>query len=199
MVIVGDTGIGKTSIIHKYVNGNNISKKYAHETTLGAIFWRANKEIDKININLNIWDTAGQERFNSLIPMYVRNTDIALLVFDFTNKKSFENLERWMNYLKEGNFKDNMKIMLVGNKTDLNDFILINDEEIKEFLKKNNLGEKYYKTSAKSGTGINELFNDIFKFTFSTNKKKEIILSNSKPTIKVDNNLEDNKRYYCCF
>ena len=87
-VIIGDSNVGKTSIIHNYMKKKSLSTN----TTLGAVFWSLSKTINGNKININLWDTAGQERYNSLIPMYTRGADIILFVFDLTDKYSFNNI-----------------------------------------------------------------------------------------------------------
>ena len=96
-VILGDSGIGKTSIIKKY---NSSSVSAHNESTLGAIYWELFYKYDEEkNIRINFWDTAGQERYNSLIPMYVRECDIIILTFDLTYYDSFKNLSKWYKFV----------------------------------------------------------------------------------------------------
>ena len=96
-VILGDTNVGKTSVVNYYLT----NKMKNTDTTLGAIFWLIDKQIDNGDIiKLNVWDTAGQERYNSLLPMYTRGADIIIIVFDYSVKSSYENVNKWLNNLK---------------------------------------------------------------------------------------------------
>ncbi|QPG75477.1 hypothetical protein FOA43_002832 [Brettanomyces nanus] len=119
---------------------------------------------------MQIWDTAGQERFHNLTPLYYRNANLALVVFDLSDQLSFKKAEYWINELKEYmNDEDEgikMKIILVGNKLDLLE--RTHDDEFKEcdfidqvdkFLDAHDIVDKWFKTSAKLNIGISELFN----------------------------------------
>ena len=162
-VILGDSGIGKTSIIKKY----NSSTVTAHnESTLGAIYWELFYKYDEEkNIRINFWDTAGQERYNSLIPMYVRECDIILLTFDLTNYESFKNLSKWYKFIL--NNYDNPKIIIIGNKVDLKSYCIVSDKDINKFIKDSFTVEpKFFKTSAVENINIKNLFNHIFDLTY---------------------------------
>ena len=158
-VILGDSAIGKTSIVKSYFEKNIETN---NESTLGATFW----ELIHPNggIKINFWDTAGQERYNSLIPMYVRNCDIAVLAFDLTNRDTFLNLKKWYNFVNS--IFEKPKIIVVGNKVDLEVFRAVSKKDI-EILIKDHLVEviRYFETSALEGININELFNYIFELS----------------------------------
>ena len=111
VVLIGDTSVGKTSIADRFVN-NQFSE--FNEPTIGAAFLAKNLN----NIRFEIWDTAGQERYRALAPMYYRGASAALVVFDLTNRESFQNAKPWINELKEKG-KENCIIILIGNKCDL--------------------------------------------------------------------------------
>ena len=92
MIILGDSGVGKTSLMNQYVN-NKFSEQY--KATIGADFCTKDVTIDDKLVTLQIWDTAGQERFQSLGVAFFRGADACILVYDMTNPKSFESLDKW--------------------------------------------------------------------------------------------------------
>eukprot|EP00486_Rosalina_sp_Unknown_P002420 CAMPEP_0201564180 /NCGR_PEP_ID=MMETSP0190_2-20130828/2220_1 /ASSEMBLY_ACC=CAM_ASM_000263 /TAXON_ID=37353 /ORGANISM="Rosalina sp." /LENGTH=158 /DNA_ID=CAMNT_0047980005 /DNA_START=190 /DNA_END=669 /DNA_ORIENTATION=+ len=109
-------------------------------------------------LRLQLWDTAGQERFRSLIPSYIRDSSVAIVVYDITNKTSFLNTHKWIEDVREER-GDDVVIMLVGNKIDLNDHRQVTKNEGEE--KSNQLGVMFMETSAKSGDNIKSLFRKV--------------------------------------
>jgi len=115
VVIVGDSGVGKTNILSRYLtNEFNFDSK----TTVGVELGIKKTEIDGYNVKIQIWDTAGQERYRAITSAYYKGTLGALIVYDVTKPESFENINRWVPELKQFANQD-VTIMLVGNKTDL--------------------------------------------------------------------------------
>ena len=191
--IVGSCGVGKTSIIQKYLRKNNNNT----ETTLGAIFWTLlHKTPEDTPYKIDFWDTAGQERYSSLIPMYSRNSDIMIVAFDIADRNSFLDLDKWLHTLSENS--NYSKYILVGNKCDMELFRQVYESDVKNFLMKNKkLNMKYFETSATLGTNINNLFDFIFELG---NTK---INSNHSPMVSIDltdnNNIVLSKdKYNCC-
>jgi small GTP-binding protein len=192
-VILGDSGIGKTSIIKKY---NSSSVSAHNESTLGAIYWELFYKYDEErNIRINFWDTAGQERYNSLIPMYVRECDIIILTFDLTYYDSFKNLSKWYKFVLDN--YDSPKIIIVGNKVDLKSHCIVSDKDINEFINDNfDIKPKFFKTSAVENTNIKNLFNHIFDLTKQIiDKRLDKRLEETKDYIKVEQIDNKNK---CC-
>ena len=116
IIILGDSGVGKTSLMHQYV-----SKKFdnRYKATIGADFLTKDVEIDGQSVALQIWDTAGQERFQALGSAFYRGADACILVFDVTQQESFAHLTSWM---EEFNIQAGKRdCVLIGNKTDLED------------------------------------------------------------------------------
>jgi Ras-related protein Rab-6A len=109
-------------------------------------------------VRLQLWDTAGQERFRSLIPSYIRDSSVAVVVYDITNKKTFENTRKWVDDVR-GERGNDVIIVLVGNKTDLNDKREVTQAQGEEEAKKNNL--MFIETSAKVGHNVKSLFKRI--------------------------------------
>ena len=196
-VILGDSGIGKTSIIKQF-HHKNFDK--FNETTLGAIFWEINFNYkSNCKVKINFWDTAGQERYNSLIPMYVRDCDIVILAFDLTNKYTLENLKKWYQFVL--NNYCNPTVIVVGNKEDLKVFHTIDQKTIDKFIESEFKNKpKFIRTSAKKNINISELFEYIFSVSSSIIedriKYEKNTISNN---IQIDSDPNDNlKNYKCC-
>jgi len=194
IIVLGDSGVGKTSILNKYVN-KNFSMIY--KATIGADFFM--KDIlleDKNSIKLQIWDTAGHEKFHSLGTAFYRGTDACILVFDITNPKTFYNLQIWYDeFLLTKNPKnvEDFPFILLGNKTDLisDNSMQISDKQIKTFCENKNI--KYYSISAKTDISVlNEILNN-FAMDIHSNNKESILLDNDD--IILHETKEDNK---CC-
>ena len=188
--ILGDSSVGKTSIIKKYFK-NDFSDK--ENVTLGASFW--SKKINYLNtvLDLQFWDTAGQERYKSLVPMYIRNSHIVLLVFDVTNKNSFNNLNNWLNIIKNCCYNNLPRFIVIGNKIDLN--LEFNKDDIKLFS--NNINSNFFLVSAKLGTNITQLFNELINLSI------EIYLGNidNKRALIIDDTVSQTKELVnkgCC-
>ena len=114
---------------------------------------------DKIII-LNLWDTAGQERFKSLIPSYIKDAAVAIVVFDVTNKQSFTSVDKWIEDARSLR-EDDVLLILAGNKCDLGDQRQVSQEEAQSYAKEKDL--MYFETSARQGTNIKSVFNALAK------------------------------------
>lgn len=114
---------------------------------------------DNKTIRLQLWDTAGQERFRSLIPSYIRDSHVAVICYDITNKKSFENLNKWIQDVKLER-GDDVIIVVVGNKSDLNNKRQVTMEECEAYLKSIN-GKFCIETSTKANHNVKQLFKKI--------------------------------------
>ena len=154
IVLVGDSCVGKSSIVNKFVYN---SFHEFEQPTIGASFAAKNILIDEKNSRIQIWDTAGQERYRSLVPMYYRNASSALVVYDVTNKKTFENAILWCEEIKQNT--ENCIITVVGNKYDLEN--QIDKKEIEEYINQNDI--LHTEVSAKNGLNIENLFIEIVK------------------------------------
>lgn len=146
------SGVGKTSLVSKYIS-NVCSTEIA--PTIGASFLTCNINIDDIKVRLQIWDTAGQERFRSMAPLYYRNANAALLVFDITSYQTFEDIKTWILELQK-NVHEKMVFLLVGNKIDLENERMVPREEASVYA--NSLGASYFETSAVKDCNIEALF-----------------------------------------
>ena len=173
-VTIGNSCVGKTSIIQSFLT-NNISD--THDSTIGASFVSKrfrNKEKEE-ELNLRIWDTAGQERYKSLIPMYLRGSNIAIIVYDITDFDSFDKLDSWVSTLRI--YSQTTKIIIVSNKNDLIHLKSRNVSNKKGYEYAKKIGADFFDVSAKSGTNIKELFDHILNIGKVHNEepKKDVI------------------------
>lgn len=157
ITFVGESNVGKTSIIERY-----ITNKFNNQTpTIGASFIARDIAYNNKVIKLGIWDTAGQERYQALSTVYLRNTRICILVFDVTCYYSFQKLRMWKNICDESNSTIGQHIVffLVGNKVDLEDRV-VPTQELEDFCDTYKI-QAYIETSAFNGTGVNDLYDRI--------------------------------------
>ena len=157
-VVTGFSGVGKSSLAEYYVNRKKAY--YGSGITIGVEYF--NKRIvrqDK-NLNIEIWDTAGQERFNSVVIQYYRNPVGAFLCFSIANRHSFNQLENYLDELKQIN-KKNVSVILVGTFGDKNKHRTVTHEKIMEFAKEHDL--QYMEISSRTGKGVDDCFNAMHK------------------------------------
>jgi small GTP-binding protein len=149
IVLLGDSGVGKTTIVTKYSTG---LLPEVSQPTVGAAFVTKNTEINGKKYSLLIWDTAGQELYRGLAPMYYRNAVIAIITFDLTREATFNSASYWLKELKE-NSEEDVIVILCGNKCDIEEKGKHSGET---FAQEN--GILYCETSAVTGVGIDRLF-----------------------------------------
>ena len=156
LTVIGDTNVGKTSIIYRYDENKFEQDKIL--STISCTYRKKKMKIDPYTeLDMQIWDTAGQERFRSMTRSYLRNSQGIFIVFDLTNKKSYENLESWFEEIKNGDVDDkNCVKMLIGNKLDAEENKEVNDDDVKKLCEEKNI--KYLKVSAKNGINIDTMF-----------------------------------------
>mmetsp|Transcript_6043 Transcript_6043/g.17073 ORF Transcript_6043/g.17073 Transcript_6043/m.17073 type:complete len:198 (+) Transcript_6043:1-594(+) len=153
LVLLGDMGTGKSSLVLRFVKGQFTDYQ---ESTIGAAF--LTKSVPEHNIKFEIWDTAGQERYHSLAPMYYRGAAAAVVVYDITSPESFQRCQSWVRELQQ---QDNPGLVLAvaGNKADLEAQRQVSVDEGKAFAAQN--GCLFLETSAKASTNVTELFLEI--------------------------------------
>eukprot|EP00161_Ancyromonas_sigmoides_P013230 TRINITY_DN339_c0_g1_i1.p1 TRINITY_DN339_c0_g1~~TRINITY_DN339_c0_g1_i1.p1 ORF type:complete len:215 (-),score=54.57 TRINITY_DN339_c0_g1_i1:21-665(-) len=155
LVFLGDQAVGKTSIITYFMYSNF---DQAYHATVGIDFLSKTMYLEDRTVRLQLWDTAGQERFRSLIPSYIRDSSVAVVVYDVTNRLSFEHAPRWIEDVRAER-GDDVVIVLVGNKTDLADRRAVAEEE--GAARARDLGVLHIETSAKAGVNVKALFRRI--------------------------------------
>lgn len=162
LVLLGEAAVGKSSLVLRFVNNDFQENK---EPTIGAAFLTQKCNLPTRTIKFEIWDTAGQERFASLAPMYYRNAQAALVVYDLTKPTSLVKAKHWVAELQR-QASPGIVIALVGNKLDLaseseseDDARKVSTEEAKTYADEESL--LFFETSAKTGTNVSEVFNAI--------------------------------------
>ena len=160
IVLLGEGRVGKTSILLRYINGEYNDKQVS---TLQASYLDKRITVNGTSAQLSVWDTAGQERFHALGPIYYRDADAALLVYDITDTESFSKVRKWVKELRKivGN---DIIITIAGNKFDLEKSRSVSDEDAKKYS--SSVGASHFYTSAKSGKGLEEVFIDLTQSTF---------------------------------
>ena len=151
-IIIGDAYVGKSNLLLRYAHGQF---KDDYQLTIGVEFAAKNVKIRGKTYRIQIWDTAGQESFRSITRGYYKSSVCALVVYDISNKESFNNISTWIEDCKNQSPKT-IFFVLVGNKSDLEDKRQVSTEEGQELAEK--YGIPFYETSAKTGTNINEIF-----------------------------------------
>merc|ERR1711976_518830 len=156
LVFLGKQSVGKTSLITRFMYD---SFDNTYQATIGIDFLSKTMYLEDRTVRLQLWDTAGQERFRSLIPSYIRDSTVAVVVYDITNVNSFEQVTRWVEDVRAERGND-VIIVLVGNKTDLADKRHVSIDEGEK--KAQELGVSLFiETSAKAGYNVKQLFRRI--------------------------------------
>lgn len=157
VVLLGDTGVGKSSLVLRFVTNN--FKPYS-ESTIGASFMSKMIMVNDMPIKYQIWDTAGQEKYHSLAPMYYRGAGAAIVVYDITQAQSLTTLKNWVKELKALG-PENIVIAIAGNKCDLESNREVTTADAETYA--NEIGALFIETSAKEDTNVTNLFVDISK------------------------------------
>lgn len=172
VIILGDSSVGKTSLMNQYVN-----KKFSNQykATIGADFLTKDVVIDDKEVTIQIWDTAGQERFQSLGVAFYRGADCCVLVFDVTNPKSFDSLESWKEEFliqSSPSDPDAFPFVVLGNKVDEKEKRRVSTARAEAFC-----GSKisYFETSAKQATNVSAAFEEIARKAMQHETKQEQI------------------------
>ena len=152
LIFLGDQSVGKSCILNRFLNDTFIED---YQATIGLDFQSKNVQIDNQDIHLLLYDTAGQEKFRSLIPMYTRDANIILLVYDISNRDSFTNLTHWLKDLTNVNMEE-VILCIVANKIDLVDKRVVTNEEGQKFADEHDF--IFQEISAKTGDGFSDLF-----------------------------------------
>jgi|ERR1711937_676198 len=152
LVFLGEQSVGKTSLITRFMYD---SFDNTYQATIGIDFLSKTMYLEDRTVRLQLWDTAGQERFRSLIPSYIRDSTVAVVVYDVTNTNSFHQTSKWIDDVRTERGSD-VIIVLVGNKTDLADKRQVSIDEGERKAK--DLNVMFIETSAKTGYNVKQLF-----------------------------------------
>ena len=168
VVLIGETRVGKTSIIERLLKGSCAEEQ---TSTVGAVFHTHDMEYMGKSVPLQIWDTAGQERYRSLAPMYYRKSSAAIAVFDLTRRETLEALAGWVATFREN--ADDVFVVVAGNKSDLESQIVFTVEETTEWAA--GLGAECIWTSAETGMGVTELFHAVCRHIIESRTVEESV------------------------
>jgi len=158
LVLLGESAVGKSSLVLRFVKDQFDDYR---ESTIGAAFLTQTVTLeDSTSVKFEIWDTAGQERYKSLAPMYYRNANCAVVVYDITQSASLEKARNWIRELQR-QADPSIVIALCGNKTDLSSMRQVSQEEAQKYAEEEGL--MWAETSAKTGEGVSDIFTAIAK------------------------------------
>ena len=188
LIFLGDQGVGKSSILNRFLN-DTFTEDY--QATIGLDFQSKNVQIENQDIHLLLYDTAGQEKFRSLIPMYTRDSNIILLVYDITNRNSFNNLPDWIKDLTNINF-DEVIFAIVANKIDLSAKREVTPEEGAAFAVKNDY--IFMETSCLKNENVADAFETLIEITNIESKKNN---NNRRKTISLKKNTKKEEKSKC--
>ncbi|ORX61662.1 ras-domain-containing protein [Hesseltinella vesiculosa] len=154
MVFLGEQSVGKTSLITRFMY-DTFDNTY--QATIGIDFLSKTMYLSDRTVRLQLWDTAGQERFRSLIPSYIRDSSVAVVVYDISNRESFNSISKWIDDVRAERGSEAI-VVLVGNKTDLEKREVTSEEGEK---RAKDLNVMFFETSAKAGHNVKNLFKRI--------------------------------------
>ena len=194
-IIIGDSLSGKSSYMNKLLYDTFSNDK---TTTIGVDFGVLYVTINNKTLKNHVWDTAGQETFKSIIRSYYRNSDGCILTFDVTNRKSFENINKWIDELQLYSNYEKLSVIIIGNKIDLEDQRAVSMEEAEKLSLKYDI--PYIEVSVKNDINIKRAF---YKLINLISKKKKIVeliednyMNNKITTLSLIQNTKI-KKYNC--
>ena len=185
LLLLGDSTVGKTCFLIKYTDQ---SFQDIHMATIGLDYRvKTMKLKNNKEVKIQIWDTAGQDRFRSITKNYYKGSHGIILIYDITNRRTFENVQQWISQIREET-SQNVVIYLIGNKIDMKEERKVSTEEGKKLA--DELGLPFMETSAKEGININEVFDDIVE-------RVDKVFGNI-PTAQKKNKVYKPKNSKCC-
>ena len=187
VIMVGDSGVGKTSIIGRYLNKFNEKEK----STIGASFSNKISIIDKYKISFDIWDTAGQERYRSVSSIFYKEAYLCIFVYDITEPNSFENIKNYWYKTVMENASPKIILGIAGNKNDLYEKEKVKEKEVQKFCKE--IDALYFSTSALLNNSIDDMFTKLGK-KFIASQTFQNLWNTIIGTDGKKLNLKDNKK-----
>ena len=192
LVLLGDSGVGKTSIATQYISGK---APQSVKPTIGAAFVTKSIVVDGQPIELLIWDTAGQEVYRGLAPMYYRSALIAIVVYDITRQQSYESVAYWINELK-ANADSRTIIVVCANKIDLEDQRAVDETTAQNFAEAH--GALYAATSATTGSGIDRMFQMAVGKLLKDQAGESINQNRNGATVQLKQDQNNKEKGGCC-
>ena len=193
LMLLGDGQVGKTSLT-KRLTGNVFEDSQL--TTIGKESYVYQTQLHGYDLKMKIWDTAGQERFKSMSVNVIKNVEGLILTYSIASRESFQNLDSWLKQLNDADDISKKPIIIVGNKSDLEDSREVSTDEGREFADKH--GYHFYETSAKTAEHVKEAFDDIFEQLYKLFEDEITGKKEYKVKIKVEPNKEVKKKKGCC-
>lgn len=191
ILLLGDSGVGKSSILLRFSEDQFYENQGA---TIGVDFKVKFMEVLGTKFKIAIWDTAGQERFRTITSSYYKDAQGTFLIFDISRRDTFQSLTRWISELKSNANNDDMVLILVGNKIDLESQRQVSKEEAQEFAESNNM--MYVEASAKTAFSIENAFIELCKLIIHN---KNLLESGSvnKRGQNLHSQQQDNEQAVC--
>ena len=186
ILLLGDSGVGKSSLLLRYTKNEFISDL---RSTIGVEFALKYLTIDNFQLKVQIWDTAGMERYRSITNAYYKGAKGVIVVYDICRQKSFENVDKWIDDFKS-KADDDAVILLIGNKSDLDEKREVSKEEAESKAQKNKFG--FMETSAKDNNNVQKAFETLFHEIVKIYKNKNNIEFNDNK--RIDGEFKKNKK-----
>ena len=194
IIIVGESGVGKSSILKRAVQ-NKFDESY--QATIGFEFLLMHFQINDLKIKLQIWDTCGQEMYRSLVQGFYRNTSLAIVVYDISKKDTYDKLDIWVKDIRQHTEED-IPIFIAGNKSDLERAVSFDDAKV---FSVSNRTKNFSECSAKTGYNVKEIFFEAAKYLYKSYKDyqgQNKLPSSGKLKIGDDTNASLNSKKKCC-
>ena len=192
VILVGDSGVGKTSIINRYLNKYTDNQK----ATIGASYASKTETIDNHTIIFDIWDTAGQERFRSVNTIFYKEAYVCLMVYDITKPESFQNIKEYWHKTVKDNASGNIIFGVAGNKIDLYEEEKVDQNQVLKYCE--SIDAIFKTTSAKQNTSIDDIFQELGKKFIKSDLFKSMSSKNNDDNKKLNLNEGDNKKKKGC-
>ena len=184
ILTIGESGVGKTCILRRFVENKFLKN---HLATIGIDFKTKTLNINNQEIKLKIWDTAGQERFRNITTQYYKGADGIVLIYDVTDDASYEKIRDWMEQILSNTKREDIGLVLLGNKCDMEPRAVTEEQgnKMAEELK-----VSYFETSALTGQGINEAFNELTRDIM----KRKGVDNGGNENLELNNNISKKKK-----
>ena len=196
MILIGDSSVGKSNILLKYLKDQFDPNSRA---TVGVEFGTKNITLNNKKIKIQIWDTAGQERYRSITSAYYKGAKGAFIVYDITRKATFENIDKWIADLKI-NGDSNISIVLIGNKSDLEEKREVTKEE--GLKKSQDCKTAFMETSALNGDNVHKAFDELIEQIYQNNsallEQENDVEIDKGVNLNEENNENNKEKKSCC-